>query len=72
MGLVGEVVADSALMDRVADIAGGLAQTPPHVVAGIKQNLNDAQELALHAMLNTEADRQVEAALRHLPAAPQS
>ncbi len=70
MGLVGEVVPDGALMDRVADIAGGLAQAPPHVIAGIKQNLNDAQELALHAMLNTEADRQVEAALRHLPGRP--
>ena len=72
MGLVGEVVADGALMDRVADIAAGLAQAPPHVIAGIKQNLNDAEELGLHAMLNTEADRQVEAALRHLTAGPQS
>jgi 2-(1,2-epoxy-1,2-dihydrophenyl)acetyl-CoA isomerase len=70
LGLVGEVVPDGALMGRVADIAGGLAQAPPHVVAGIKQNLNDAQELGLHAMLNAEADRQVRAALSHRPAAP--
>ena len=71
MGLVGEVVADSALMDRVAGIASGLAQAPPQVIAGIKQNLNDAQELGLHAMLNTEADRQVGAALSH-PLAPRT
>jgi 2-(1,2-epoxy-1,2-dihydrophenyl)acetyl-CoA isomerase len=72
IGLVGEVVPDGALMGRVADIAGGLAQVPPHVVAGIKQNLNDAQELALHAMLNAEADRQVRAAASHPSAAPRS
>lgn len=72
IGLVGEVVADGALMGRVADLASGLAQAPPHVVAGIKQNLNDAQELSLHAMLNTEADRQVRAALSHPSAAPRS
>ena len=72
IGLVGEVVPDGALMGRVADLASGLAQAPPHVVAGIKQNLNDAQELSLHAMLNAEADRQVRAALRHPSAAPRS
>ncbi len=71
IGLVGEVVPDGALMGRVADLASGLAQAPPHVVAGIKQNLNDAQELSLHAMLNAEADRQVRAALSH-PSAPRS
>lgn len=69
MGLVGEVVPDGALMGRVTDLAGGLAQAPPHVVAGIKQNLNDALELDLHAMLNAEAGRQVQAALSHPPAA---
>jgi 2-(1,2-epoxy-1,2-dihydrophenyl)acetyl-CoA isomerase len=72
IGLVGEVVPDGALMGRVADIASGLAQAPPHVVAGIKQNLNDAQELGLHAMLNAEADRQVRAALSHPSAPPRS
>ena len=72
IGLVGEVVPDGALMSRVADIASGLAQAPPHVIAGIKQNLNDAQELGLHAMLNAEADRQVQAALSHPSAAPRS
>jgi 2-(1,2-epoxy-1,2-dihydrophenyl)acetyl-CoA isomerase len=72
IGLVGEVVPDGALMGRVADIASGLAQAPPHVVAGIKQNLNDAQELGLHAMLNAEADRQVRAALTHPSAPPRS
>jgi 2-(1,2-epoxy-1,2-dihydrophenyl)acetyl-CoA isomerase len=72
MGLAGEVVPDGALMTRVADIASGLAQAPPHVIAGIKQNLNDAQELGLHAMLNAEADRQVRAALSHPSAAPRS
>ena len=72
IGLVGEVVPDGALMGRVADIASGLAQAPPHVVAGIKQNLNDAQELALHAMLNAEADRQVRAAASHPSAPPRS
>src|ERR1700729_3508933 len=70
IGLVGEVVPDGALMGRVADIASGLAQAPPHVVAGIKQNLNDAQELGLHALLNAEADRQVRAAASHPSAAP--
>jgi 2-(1,2-epoxy-1,2-dihydrophenyl)acetyl-CoA isomerase len=70
IGLVGEVVPDDALMGRVADIASGLAQAPPHVVAGIKQNLNDAQELDLHTMLNAEAGRQVRAALSHPSAAP--
>jgi 2-(1,2-epoxy-1,2-dihydrophenyl)acetyl-CoA isomerase len=72
MGLVGEVVPDGALMGRVADIASGLAQAPPSVVAGIKQNLNDAQELNLHALLNAEAGRQVRAALSHPSAAPRS
>ena len=72
VGLVGEVVPDGALMGRVADIASGLAQAPPHVVAGIKQNLNDAQELGLHALLNAEADRQVRAAATHPSAAPRS
>jgi len=72
IGLVGEVVPDGALMGRVADIASGLAQAPPHVVAGIKQNLNDAQELGLHALLNAEADRQVRAAASHPSAAPRS
>ena len=72
IGLVGEVVPDGALMGRVADIASGLAQAPPHVVAGIKQNLNDAQELGLHALLNAEADRQVGAAASHPSAAPRS
>ncbi len=42
------------------------------MVAGIKQNLNDAQELDLHAMLNAEAERQVRAALSHPSAAPRS
>lgn len=72
MGLVGEVVPDGALMGRVADIASGLAQAPPSVVAGIKQNLNDAQELNLHALLNAEAGLQVRAALSHPSAAPRS
>jgi 2-(1,2-epoxy-1,2-dihydrophenyl)acetyl-CoA isomerase len=72
IGLVGEVVPDGALMGRVADIASGLAQAPPHVVAGIKQNLNDAQELGLHALLNAEADRQVRAAASHPSAPPRS
>ena len=72
IGLVGEVVPDGALMGRVADIASALAQAPPHVVAGIKQNLNDAQELGLHAMLNAEADRQVRAAASHPSAPPRS
>ena len=72
MGLVGEVVPDGALMGRVADLASGLAQAPPHVVAGIKQNLNDALELDLHALLNAEAGRQVRAALSHPSAAPRS
>ena len=72
IGLVGEVVPDGALMGRVADIASALAQAPPHVVAGIKQNLNDAQELGLHALLNAEADRQVRAAASHPSAAPRS
>jgi 2-(1,2-epoxy-1,2-dihydrophenyl)acetyl-CoA isomerase len=72
IGLVGEVVPDGALMGRVADIASGLAQAPPHVVAGIKQNLNDAQELGLHALLNAEADRQVRAAASHPSAGPRS
>ncbi len=65
MGLVGEVVPDGALLGRVADLAGRLAEAPPHVVAGIKQNLNDAEELDLHAVLNAEAERQVRAALSH-------
>ena len=72
IGLVGEVVPDGALMGRVADIASGLAQAPPHVVAGIKQNLNDAQELGLHTLLNAEADRQVRAAASHPSAPPRS
>ena len=72
IGLVGEVVPDGALMGRVADIASALAQAPPHVVAGIKQNLNDAQELGLHTLLNAEADRQVRAALSHPSAPPRS
>ena len=72
IGLVGEVVPDGALMGRVADIASGLAQGPPHVVAGIKQNLNDAEELDLHAVLNAEAERQVRAALSHPSAAPRT
>ena len=42
------------------------------MVAGIKQNLNDALELDLHALLNAEAGRQVRAALSHPSAAPRS
>jgi enoyl-CoA hydratase/carnithine racemase len=72
MGLVGEVVPDGALLGRVADLAGRLAQAPPHVIAGIKQNLNDAEELDLHAVLNAEAERQVRAALSHPSAAPRT
>jgi 2-(1,2-epoxy-1,2-dihydrophenyl)acetyl-CoA isomerase len=72
LGLVGEVVPDGDLAARVADMAGRLAQAPPHVIAGIKQNLNDAEELSLHAVLNAEAERQVRAALSHPSAAPRS
>jgi enoyl-CoA hydratase/carnithine racemase len=70
MGLVGEVVPDGALPGRVADLATRLAEAPPNVIAGIKQNLNDAEQLDLHAVLNAEAERQVRAALSHPPAAP--
>ena len=72
MGLVGEVVPDGALAGRVADLAGRLAEAPPHVLAGIKQNLNDAEELDLHAVLNAEAERQVRAALSHPSAGPRT
>jgi 2-(1,2-epoxy-1,2-dihydrophenyl)acetyl-CoA isomerase len=72
MGLVGEVVPDGAVLGRVADLAGRLAEAPPHVIAGIKQNLNDAEELGLHAVLNAEAERQVRAALSHPSAAPRT
>jgi enoyl-CoA hydratase/carnithine racemase len=59
-------------MGRVAELAARLAQAPPQVIAGIKQNLNDAEELDLHATLNAEAERQVRAALAHPSAAPRS
>src|SRR3984957_965802 len=72
MGLVGEVVPAGALLGQVADLAGRLAEAPPHAIAGIKQNLNDAEELDLHAVLNAEAERQVRAALSHPSAAPRT
>jgi 2-(1,2-epoxy-1,2-dihydrophenyl)acetyl-CoA isomerase len=64
IGLVGEVVPDGDLAGRVAAVADGLARAPASVIAGIKQNLNEALETGLRATLDAEAARQVAAALR--------
>ena len=64
IGLVGEVVPDAGLADRVAAIASGLASARPGVVAGIKANLNEALDTTLAATLDAEATRQVAASLR--------
>ncbi|MFY9932072.1 MAG: enoyl-CoA hydratase-related protein [Streptosporangiaceae bacterium] len=64
IGLVGEVAPDGDLAGRVAAIAGGLAQAPAPVVAGIKQNLNEALGASLQETLDAEAARQVAASLR--------
>jgi 2-(1,2-epoxy-1,2-dihydrophenyl)acetyl-CoA isomerase len=64
IGLVGEVVPDAGLADRVATIASGLASARPGVVAGIKANLNEALDTTLAATLDAEAARQVAASLR--------
>jgi 2-(1,2-epoxy-1,2-dihydrophenyl)acetyl-CoA isomerase len=79
LGLVGEVVPDRDLAARVAAVADGLARAPASVIAGIKQNLNEALETGLRATLDAEAARQVAAALRlsagrsaEAPSAPRS
>jgi 2-(1,2-epoxy-1,2-dihydrophenyl)acetyl-CoA isomerase len=72
IGLVGEVVPDRDLAGRVAAIAGSLAQAPALVVAGIKQNLNEALGNSLQETLDAEAARQVAAAFRLPSAGPSS
>lgn len=72
IGLVGEVVPDRDLAGRVAAIADGLALAPAPVIAGIKQNLNEALDSSLQATLDAEATRQVAAALRLSSAGPSS
>jgi 2-(1,2-epoxy-1,2-dihydrophenyl)acetyl-CoA isomerase len=68
-GLVGEVVPDADLAGRVAAVAAGLAAAPAEVIAGIKQNLNEALDTDLQGMLDAEAVRQVAAARRQTAAA---
>lgn len=54
IGLVGEVVADDALDDHVADMAAELAAKPAHALQAAKESLNQVHESHLSAGLTYE------------------
>jgi 2-(1,2-epoxy-1,2-dihydrophenyl)acetyl-CoA isomerase len=54
LGLVGEVVADDALADRVQQLAAKLAAGPTEAYAQIKKTLRRAAESTLHQALAAE------------------
>jgi enoyl-CoA hydratase len=54
IGLVGEVVADDALDDHVADMAAEFAAKPAHALRAAKESLNQVHESHLSAGLTYE------------------
>jgi 2-(1,2-epoxy-1,2-dihydrophenyl)acetyl-CoA isomerase len=58
-GFVSKVLPDAELMDHARSVAGRLLNAAPIALQRIKQNLNDAEDLAFNDALDREAERHV-------------